>query len=423
MNITEEEAIEVAKRAVCEAQGWIELPEDAVLETVYFSERGRWVLEWKHKSDIYYSEVDRLLAWISDSGEVLKLNLIWKPAPTPEISTNVAALLLQRGIAVEEASASEIKRAMSERVKAVEGIDVLILDYREIKKEVYRFFINEEAIQPYYWYGKIDEHYYGLFDEDGKFVGEMILPGTTRSTSTAGHWYGPGHHPERDRCLGWENLPAKCKTYFNKWLPDTVFGIVPMVVPAKGGGTIDCSETYPEKTYITLDDYEEGVKSSFTKLYACIAHGSCWWFHFVPYTSSTCYTSTEAHREEYGCHGSIEELFENRPCIRLAFLMHCGAMDTVGEGTIEYYFRKGENSNTSIIGLKDTTGESFSAFYSWLPDFLRDIDENRDKRFKDAYDDATDTYPDMEDHIEFTGDPDMTLRRAIQSDICKNSSS
>ena len=49
---------------------------------------------------------------------------------------------------------------------------------------------------------------------------------------------------------------------------------------------------------------------------------------------------------------------------------------------------------------------------------LEDINENRDKSIKDAYDDAVDTYPDILGHIDLMGDEMQTLNRILQSDVC-----
>jgi len=65
-----------------------------------------------------------------------------------------------------------------------------------------------------------------------------------------------------------------------------------------------------------------------------------------------------------------------------------------------------------------TTDESWLAFYDWLPTFLDDIDTDRNKTIKEAYDDAVDTYPDINGHIDFTGDELQTLNRILQSDVC-----
>jgi hypothetical protein len=406
--ITQEEAIAIAKSAVCKEKGWTYFPDDAVLTSAYFSERGRWVFEWKRETDLFYSEVERILVWISDLGEVLKEDAVWyKEAPPAEISTNVAALIKAVGYKTEEAPASVIKEAVGKRIKEVSNMDVKVLNYRRIKKEVWHFFVPKTEISDFYWVGESTTGELFLFDSDGHAVGHMVIP---RSISSTGHYYGPGYYPERDRCPCWLYLANSVKPYFEKWCPETTVGCAPAVVPADGG-TKEC-----KNSYISLDDMDNCVKDYKTKFDFTVAHGDYSLFYYVPYTSDTAYASCSSIT---GVRTSVEELMMDRGPERLHFAIHCDAMDKTGAWTIEYYYRKGETTNTIVIGLKHTTNTSWETFYNWLPAFLSDIDTNRTKKIKDAYDDAADTYPDIKGHIDFTGDPDLTIERIIRSDLCK----
>lgn len=382
--IPKEEAIEIAKHAAQIELGYF--PTDAVLKHAY-SSRQKWIFEWKHKRELFASEIDRILVWVSaETGEVLKLEIKWKPFETS--STTLAT--------------DDIRTIIAERVEQIEGIDVVITEYREIKKEAYAFFIPVEEIKDCYWIGESDNRIF-LVEEEGRIIGELVMP-ESKGVTTSGHGY------TRDcvdfvgcECWCWSYIKNLINSYFEKW-SSIETGCTPVDSCTNG--------------YITLDEYENRVKNGKTKFYGCVCHGSNAWFHFVPYTEDSCYTASEEQRINWGCVNSVEKMFESRSSVRLALLVHCGAMDGLGPDNIEYYFRKGETENTVVIGLKDTTDESWIAFYDWLPTFLQDIDGNRNKSIKEAYDDAVDTYPDINGHIDLTGDVVQTLDRILQSDVC-----
>ena len=443
--ITKEEAIEIAKQAVCEQKGWLSFPDDAVLSRAYFSKRNRWVFEWKHETELFTSEIDRILVWVSETGEVLKIDITWKAPKTPELSPNVIRLIERKSIKLQKVSKTDIKKAIREQVKEIEGIDVTIIEYREIKKEIYVFFIPKEEIKDCYWIGRTDCRIF-LIDIDGHIIGELVMP-SSKGAATSGHGYGEEH---TYRCWCWSYLTDKIKPYFDKWFGDNVYGCAPKVI-----GGENCDETYPGNEYISLDNHDNSVSNIHTKACFCTAHGSSAWYHFVPYTPESAYTATKQNRMAWGCRNSIEELFDNRSSIRLAFLVHCSGMDQTGVGTIEYYFRgKGKTKNTVVIGLRKTTNYSWGAFHNWLPLFLEDIDNNRNKTIKDAFDDAVDTYPAVGEpdidcsihnstdrdtcekagccwvsetskcvncgaHIAFSGDESLTPNQILRSDMCK----
>jgi len=384
--ITKQEAIEIAKHAVQTELGYF--PTNAISKHAYFS-RQKWIFEWKHKRDLFTSEIDRILVWVStETGEILKIEIKWREfEPTP------TALVAE----------PDIRITIAERVKQIEDIGVVITEYREIKKEAYAFFIHVEEIKDCYWIGKFNNRLF-LVEENGHIAGELVIP-QSKSTSVSGRGYSQDCTEfEKCECWCWMFLVNTAKSYFEKWSSSVLTGCAP----------VDSCEN----GYITLDEYDNELKSSKTKMDFCVAHGSNAWFHFVPYTFETAYTATKQQRIDWGCRNSIEELFEFRSPIRLGLLIHCEAMNEVGLGNIEYYFRKGGTVNTVVIGLKHTTDESWLAFYDWLPTFLGDMDVNHDKSIKEAYGDAVDTYPDIKGHIDFTGDELQTLNRILQSDVC-----
>ena len=406
--ITKKEARAIAVNVIYEKTGWSSLPEDALLTHEYFSERRRWVFEWQHRTDLFSSDLDRILVWVSESGEILKLEVEWKPAPIPGISTNVSTILERSGIEVATAHAEDIKQALKERVREVKGIDVEILDYREILKRMFSFYIPQEEIKDYYWVGSDNSTIY-LIDPDGHIVGITVIPSASKGSSTAGHYHGPNYHADENWCLCWTYLAKDVKSYFDKWLyKNDVEKVV--------YGCVDANPNDKSCTndYISYSDYETSVSDVHTKIYHCTAHGGCRWFHFVPYTDYSCYAAVPVSY----CARNIETLMENRAPMRFSFLIHCGAMDAKGGGTLEYVFRKGTELGV-VIGLKHTTLDSWSKFHSWYPYLFSNIDRNRDTTIKEVYDDACDTYPDIKDHIDFTGSTSLTLKQIIQSDICK----
>jgi len=410
------EARELAGREILARTGWSELPHDAVLTHAYHSRRGRYVFQWKRKTDLYSSEVDRLLVWVRDDGSIEKVEISWFAPLKPAISENVERILRGRGYTVATASAQAIKEAVRERAYEVSGKDIEVLEWRRILRDAWVV----EAPGNEFWVGKLSNDTYVLLNPDGEIVGWMILP--ARAVSVSGFYMGG--HPG---CAGWCYLARNFKSYFERWSGSSeavVWGMCPKY--DHNTGTEDCTDSGYCESYISPSDFENAIKDHKCKFYACVAHGGCSGNEQVYYCSARLgneqgtYIDICDHEVIGGwCDIIVKDLMADRGRMRFAFLVHCGAMDYTGENTFEYAFRKGQSEKTTVIGLKHTTDESFSAFHYWYPAFLRDLDENRDKKIGDAYDDACDSYPDIIGHIDITGDRNQTLRDIIQGDFCE----
>ena len=404
------DAREHAERTILSRTGWSELPHDAVLTHAYHSRRGRWVFQWKRKTDLYSSEVDRLLVWIRDDGGIEKVEISWLAPLEPKISENVERILRSRGYTVATAPASAIKEAVRKRAYEATGKDITVLEWRRILRKVWLV----EAAGDEFWVGKLSNDTYVLLSPDGEIVGWMILP--TKAVSVSG-FRGDACDGACPSCAGWCYLARDFKSYFERWVGSSevvVWGMCPKYDYETG--TEDCTGSGYCEFYISSTDFGNAIKDHKCKFYACFAHGdyqSAWLGNEQGTQIDICPVSG------WWCDLVVERLLADRGRMRFAFLGHCGAMENTGEGTFEYEFRKSQSEKTTVIGLKYTTGESWSVFHQWYPTFLKDLDENRDKKIGDAYDDTCDLYPDIIGHIDITGDRDQTLRDIIQGDFCE----
>jgi len=407
----------LAEQAILSRTGWSELPHDAVLTHAYHSRRGRYVFQWKRKTDLYSSEVDRLLVWVRDDGSIEKVEILWFAPLQPKISENVERVLRSRGYTIATAPASAIKEAVRKRAYGVAGKDIEVLDWRRILRKAWIV----EAAGDEFWVGKLSDDVYVLLNPDGEIVGWMILP--SKAVSVSGFYGG-----DYAGCAGWCYLARDFKSYFEKWVGSSeavVWGMCPKYDYKTG--TEDCTGSGYCEFYISSTDFESAIKDYKCKFYACIAHGGCVKNRETEEIICSAWLGNELgthidicdHKYGEWCDLVVESLLADRGRIRFAFLGHCGAMDFTGENTFEYAFRKGQSEKTTVIGLKYTNDISWAAFHQWYPTFLKDLDENRDKKIGDAYDDACDLYPDIIGHIDITGDRDQTLRDIIQGDFCE----
>lgn len=402
------DARELAEQAILSRTGWSELPHDAVLTHAYHSRRGRYVFQWKRKTDLYSSEVDRLLVWVRDDGSIEKVEISWFAPLHPTISMNVERILRDMGHSLVTAPPQAIKEAVRKRAYEVTGEDIEVLEWRRILRKAWVV----EAAGDEFWAGKLSNEAFVLLNPDGEIVGWMILP--SRAVSVSGFW-GYACDGPCPSCAGWCSMAKDVKSYFERWSNSSeavVWGMCPEYDWQTG--TILC--TGPAYcVYISSTDFANAVKDSRCKFYFCVAHGSC----VSAWLGNELGTQIWISAEGGGGNLIIENLLSSRGRMRFALLAHCEAMACTGSGTFEFAFRKGESEKTTVIGLKNTTDASWIAFYGWHPTFLKDIDENRDKKIGDAYDDACDSYPDIIGHIDITGDRDQTLRDIIQGDFCK----
>ena len=109
------DARRLARQKILSRTGWSELPHDAVLTHAYHSRRGRYVFQWKRRTDLYSSDVDRLLVWVRDDGSIEKVEISWFAPLEPAISENVEQILRGRGYTVATAPAQAIKEAIRMR--------------------------------------------------------------------------------------------------------------------------------------------------------------------------------------------------------------------------------------------------------------------------------------------------------------------
>jgi len=401
-----EDARGLAEREILARTGWSSLPHDAVLTHAYHSRRGRYVFQWRRKTDLYSSEIDRLLVWVRDDGSIEKVEISWFAPLKPTISESVERILRSRGYTLATAPAQAIKEAVRRRAYEITGKDIEVLEWRRILRKAWIV----EAAGDEFWVGKLSDNTYVLLSPDGEIVGWMILP--ARAVSVSG-FFGS----EEQVCAGWCYLAGDFKSYFERWVGSSeavVWGMCPKYDYKTG--TEDCTDSGYCESYISSSDFENAIKDHKCKFYACIAHGNyegAWLGNEQGTQIDICPVSTE------WCELVVESLLADRGRMRLAFLVHCGAMDITGENTFECAFRKCHCEKTTVIGLKKTTDISWSVFHSWYPAFLKDLDENRDKKIGDAYDDACDLYPAIIGHIDITGDRDQTLRDIIQGDFCE----
>ena len=405
-----ENARGVAEQEILSRTGWHELPHDAVLTHAYYSRRGRWVFQWKRKTDLCSSEVDRLLVWVHDDGSIEKVEISWFAPLEPKISEDVERILRSRGYTVATAPAQAIKEAVRKRAYEVTGRDIEVLEWRRILRKAWLVEVTGDE----FWVGELSDGAYVLLSPDGEVVGWMILP--SRAVSVSGFW-GDACNGECNPCAGWCYLARNFKSYFEKWggtSESVVWGMCPKYDYKTG--TEDCTNSGRCESYISSTDFERAIKDYKCKFYACFAHGgyeSAWLGNEQGTQIDICSVGGG------GCDLVVEGVLADRGRMRFAFLGHCGAMESTGEGTFEFTFRKGQSEKTTVIGLKHTTDTSWAAFHQWHPTFLKDLDENRDKKIGDAYDDACDSYPDIMGHIDITGDREQTLRAIIQGDFCE----
>jgi hypothetical protein len=96
--------------------------------------------------------------------------------------------------------------------------------------------------------------------------------------------------------------------------------------------------------------------------------------------------------------------------MEFAFLGHCGGMDSTGEGTLSYAFRKGSMTDTVTIGYTNmsTHGEyCWPNSLNWQKKLFEKVDTG--VTWKEAFDYAQACYPECEGILKFVGDESLTL--------------
>jgi hypothetical protein len=139
-------------------------------------------------------------------------------------------------------------------------------------------------------------------------------------------------------------------------------------------------------SYVSNQDYE---------LFYELAHGAETYFQADWYGSY--YTSTMTAND-----------MANREKMRFAFIGSCHGMTTTGPGTFSYEFRKGSLDETVTIGydhMEECPGWENALDWQDLMFYLMDSGYT----IKDAFDQATATYPAIAPAVVFVGDTSMKI--------------
>ncbi|MCW7078246.1 MAG: hypothetical protein OCU22_03835 [Canidatus Methanoxibalbensis ujae] len=387
--------IERAKREILERMKWSKMPDDAILvHHSYNEERRRYVFEWKRKD----SEHERILIWLSDDGKPLKVIVNWKDKPL---------------------TAARIPSDVERKARELGGVAKV----QRLNKRVWGDDVEEEG------YVIITDKAKHLVDEKGKVKKSLIIP-YTPSLGISGRTWGPDSwEPGVDPCRSWTPTFSEGLSNFPKM---TVFINRDVPVEVKN---MDTNEIVTCDNSITYEKFEELLK--YPKILFLVAHGAWADFHFVPYTADSHYTAEDIHT-----------LMSDRSKMRLAFIYHCGCCEQYGEGTFEYEYRKGSDTNSIVICTRYTTLYSWIEVINFTNDLIEDLTKRLDDPIYDVYTDWLDTYPflkgpsedcdkftskdsceqascywyysycrDMGAHIDFRGDTSLTMRQIINSDI------
>ena len=269
---------------------------------------------------------------------------------------------------------SALKQPISTKAstQSIAAIGVVLQEYRKIKKEAY-FTYDGEPLQDYYWIGKADNYYETtryLIDEYGNIVGQMIPMPTENGCSFSGYQYSS---PDSG-C--WNT--TFYKNYFDNW--------------ANGYIETGCG--------ISEETYRNRVSDPSTIFYQCTAHGSSDYFSI-----SNDFVARVAY---------IKGIMAGRPPVPFANLTHCEAMRTIDINSMSYAYRKGSNTNTVVLGLKNTTDDSWLTYLvDWRCCFYDTIDERRDTPINQIFHDCVATYPSMDGHLAIVGDTLLTLNDII----------
>ncbi len=143
----------------------------------------------------------------------------------------------------------------------------------------------------------------------------------------------------------------------------------------------------------TADDVISNVQNPDTKYYFNIAHGGS--------TSCQMYNGFL-----FGSH--INNAMIDRNPMTFTFLAHCDAMIYTNEGTFSYEFRKGETSNTVVVGyIHMEKSPGWIDSLSWQHILFTGLYNNLN--LKDAFDYACATYPSIIDAVKYDGDENLTI--------------
>jgi len=245
--------------------------------------------------------------------------------------------------------------------------NITIIEYRKIAKKAY-FTYSGEPLSDYYWIGE-DEYTRYLIDNYGNIVGEMIPKPTNNGYSASGYI-------QKDKDVCWN--VSFYTNYFEEWCDGDVY----------------------ESCGPSKDSFVNTLSDESTVFYQITAHGSF---------SISLLNHDIAIRP-----ADIDSALESRSPMPFAHLDHCDAMDRVGDGTFEYAYRKGSDTNAVVIGLAHTTDESWVLYLNyWRDCFYNDLDDDKDTSIKTIYDDCVASYPDMDGHLGFTGDETLTINKII----------
>jgi len=136
------------------------------------------------------------------------------------------------------------------------------------------------------------------------------------------------------------------------------------------------------------------------ELFYELAHGCSTWF--VAHTSGALYRSSD-----------VEDDMQSRPPMKFAYIGSCEAMNSVGDNTFSYEFRKGQMTDTVTVGLTHV-GENpgtFTSTLNWQEIMFSFMDQGN--TIYDSFTLATQLVPIVEPIVRFVGDENLKIRELV----------
>jgi len=228
-----------------------------------------------------------------------------------------------------------------------------------------------------------------LCPDDEKQI-DLYLAPTTEATNSLimGGW---------DQTIGGEEpcdayiydtfFTSLVRQYYEKWSDKTEEVVMPECNPLYSCKE-DCRPKHPDIPIITEHEFLQKIANPNVKLFAIHAHGSA----------------------EYAGQFEVGEaaaIMATRPALSLVISVSCGFMSSPDSpSSLSYQLRRGQTENTFVIGATDT---HIYNVYLFAQEFLKRIDENRNEKFKDAFN-AVNKW----DNVIWRGDGNLTLNKILK---------